>query len=286
MTWGEIRAAVQREFPTLQFDALNDAISQAYDGILAARDWQGLKTTYTLQTIAAYRTGSVSVTNGSTAITGTSTAWTTGPGLERREIQIGGRPETYWFTYVSATSGLLDRPYEGPTQTGAAYQLIKREYELPGDVRVVREAFNPAYSQDPMPQKSRSDLLAYPITLGLPIFWAPGLDSGTDADYQRILLHFAPDAVYSILVDYTRVVTGFGGRNTDDRPLSFVIPWAIVDGAKSILYPPGSAQSDKCAIRAESSLMAMHNEENKRVPPTKIIPARRYTAVDRMRRQW
>jgi hypothetical protein len=66
-----------------------------------------------LQTTAPYSTGTVAVTEGSAAVTGTDTVWTAG--MSGREFRVTGRDEIYTFTRTGNTTGTLDRNYEGDT---------------------------------------------------------------------------------------------------------------------------------------------------------------------------
>jgi hypothetical protein len=63
-------------------------------------------------------TGTIAVTNGSSTVTGTSTAW--GADIVGLSILIDGAWNTV-FSVSSATSLLLDSPYSGPTQSGLSY---------------------------------------------------------------------------------------------------------------------------------------------------------------------
>ncbi|MGD0497556.1 MAG: hypothetical protein ABSC23_03870 [Bryobacteraceae bacterium] len=73
--------------------------------------------------VSSYRDGTASVTNGSTAVTGTGTTWTsamTGRWFIPRE---SGCNYMYKFTYVSATSGTLNSAYNCATNATMEYFL-------------------------------------------------------------------------------------------------------------------------------------------------------------------
>jgi len=80
-------------------------------------------------TVASYDTGTVDVTNGDTAITGNSTVWTSA--MTGRKIRINNI--VYTFTYVSGTSGTLDKSYVGDTDTAVNYIIYQDIYALDGD---------------------------------------------------------------------------------------------------------------------------------------------------------
>lgn len=73
--------------------------------------------------MAWYRSGTVSVTNGSATVSGVSTDWISGVGVG--EGFIGPDAKVYEIaSIVSATSLTLGTPYLGATASGQAYQII------------------------------------------------------------------------------------------------------------------------------------------------------------------
>lgn len=79
--------------------------------------------------IADYSTGTLSVSNGSTAITGSGTTWTptTNAQLESRWIQISQtKGDNLWYQVQSVNSNTgitLYQPYQGITVSGGSYTL-------------------------------------------------------------------------------------------------------------------------------------------------------------------
>lgn len=70
-----------------------------------------------------YRTGTVSVTNGSTTVTGSGTNWIDGAAVG--EAFIGPDAKVYEIASIaSATQITLATPYQGTTQTGQSYQIV------------------------------------------------------------------------------------------------------------------------------------------------------------------
>ena len=123
--------------PGVDLELIDNWIINRYnERILSSIPWKRSETTSIIQSPASVIAGTVAVNQGSTSITGTGTAWSaTQTGLM---IRIGGGPitgalglgasmpagqEYYQFTYVSATSGTLDRPYEQPTGSLASSQI-------------------------------------------------------------------------------------------------------------------------------------------------------------------
>jgi hypothetical protein len=72
-------------------------------------------------TPASYTTGTVTTTNDSTTVTGSGTTWTSA--MSNRQMQVGGL--TYNFTYVSTTSGTLDRKWYGATTADQTYSILQ-----------------------------------------------------------------------------------------------------------------------------------------------------------------
>ena len=86
---------------TEQTTRVKEWINQAQDEIQVFFDWPFLIKEKFLQTVAEHTTGTgtIGVTNGSTAVTGTGTSWTAA--MTGRKFRITGDNEWYTFTYVS-----------------------------------------------------------------------------------------------------------------------------------------------------------------------------------------
>jgi hypothetical protein len=119
---------------TSQTALVRQWINQAQDEIQSFFDWPFLITQDWIQTNAEYTTGTgtINVTNGSASISGTGTSWTSA--MTGRKFRVTGDNEWYVFTYVSGTTGTLDRVYEGTTSTTADYTLFQDTYRTRGDV--------------------------------------------------------------------------------------------------------------------------------------------------------
>lgn len=108
----------------------------------AARMWcsktRWLRSTLLGATVAPvltdYTTGTVAVTNGSAAVTGTSTAWTTeiSPNVDQAQAGdtfVGPDGESYEIESVtSATALVLTTVYAGATLSGQAYTIQRARY--------------------------------------------------------------------------------------------------------------------------------------------------------------
>ena len=131
-------------------------LPQQIAGALGYSQMPALSYTATVST-AEYTDGSIIVTNGSDEVTGVGTAWTsamTGYWLATQPCL-----SAYRFTYVSATSGTLDRPYTCASGTmrgvpsppgtpyGHAYALTQSTYVASsthglGTVHIILQCFD------------------------------------------------------------------------------------------------------------------------------------------------
>jgi hypothetical protein len=111
MTYGDIKFRLTKAFPGVDLDLIEGWINDRYAEILGELPWQRQNVKSVLVTLASYTTGAVALTQGSTAVTGVGTSWTSA--MNGRALRTPPRREFYQFTYVSSTSGVLDRPYEG-----------------------------------------------------------------------------------------------------------------------------------------------------------------------------
>jgi len=98
-------------------------------------DWDAIITESTLTTVATYKTGTIAVTVGSTAVTGTGTTFTSAMIAENGyKVKFSGNRDIYTFEYVSATSGTISPALSGPNDlTGRTFEIFKDEYDLSAD---------------------------------------------------------------------------------------------------------------------------------------------------------
>src|SRR5262249_47658617 len=114
-------------------DVTDGIINDRYQEILRKKRWARLMVDdESIVTTPVYQDGTIAVTEGSTAIVGTSTVWTAA--MDGQRIRIGGRTEYYIFTFVDATHGTLDRGFEGDTESDVSYWIWVANYALNPDV--------------------------------------------------------------------------------------------------------------------------------------------------------
>lgn len=107
------------------------AINNAMLSVSSSYPWVWRQDHLTIQTVAPYTTGTITLTANSRTVTGSSTSWdTTWTGYW---LRVTGEAEWYPVKSIASTTSLtLELPYNG-SNTGAskAYTLYKRIYTLP-----------------------------------------------------------------------------------------------------------------------------------------------------------
>ncbi len=133
MTVDEMLHRMYQVIPNAEFRDLVFEVNASVDRIANLRNWHWMETTDTIDLIAEYNTGTVAVVNGSASITGTSTVWTSL--MTGRKIKFNNEAVDYTFTYVSGTTGTLDRVYSGDSDTEADYKIYQDVYSLPSNFK-------------------------------------------------------------------------------------------------------------------------------------------------------
>ena len=102
-----------------------------------AEDLPYLMTDGYITTIAPYETGTVTATNASKTITGSSTVFTAA--MVGRKFKVSSDNAYYRIAaFVSTTEITLETAYEGTTASGSSYTIFKDEYKLPADLDVYK----------------------------------------------------------------------------------------------------------------------------------------------------
>lgn len=278
-TWGQIRLWAQKIAPTADLDVLDQVIQASYATILDAYPWKGLEKAGMIQTLGQYSYGTVSVVNGSTAVSGTGTAWQAGQ--SSMQVRIGADRQAYTFTYVSGTSGTLDRAYKGASASDADYSLFKSVYKLPEDLKTLLQVNNLS-GNFPLKPYSQADLdLRYPSRqeFGEPTIYAMAQDSTDAPPLRQVEFYKIPEqaAGYSFL--YTKIPPAFDPQQTGASPLPWVPERVITNGIRADL---SGLSKDYEGMKAFEELFRSGIEEMKRVelhraPNTMVAEAARYT---------
>jgi hypothetical protein len=284
MTFGELRFRLSKLAPGIDPDVLDGAINDAYGSILARTSWKLLEAEGVIQTVAPYETGTIALTLGSLSIVGTGTTWTSG--MIGRGVYIPGRNESYRFNYTDATHGALDRPYEGPTATGAAYKIYQDIYELPEDY--ARPFLN---RNQRLPgvithwDRKQFDGLRL-CTFGEPAIYTlatpgpwPELQTSEEDDLRRAQLYPIPDAAAGYPFTYIRRVPPFNEGDTDNPILPWVSTKALMDLVRA--SPEVSKQdytgADRLRASGEFEISKMLLADARLRGPQQIRMAPQYT---------
>lgn len=242
MTWGQLRLQLQLSGPDLPLDLIDAYLNSRYEQVLESSDWTGLKAHATIQTTAAYQTGTVTLTVGSTTATGSGTTWTAG--MTGRQLYRPGDRTTYTVTYVSATSFTLDRPYEGfgsdadgTVYADADYVVMQNVYTLPEACREIVTLINPITGL-PMPEFSKDELdrsSGPRCLIGDPNCYAVYDDSteSTLPVLHQIELYPPPQYARGLQMEYTKATLGFSGENTTSAPLPWVSSTILLYGCRA-----------------------------------------------------
>lgn len=116
------------------FRANIHAVKQVLDFIRGNYHWSFWETEGNITLTAAYSTGTVSINQGDTAITGSGTTWTAA--MTGSKIRIGTN-EDYTFTRTAAGTGTISPAYAGASVTAAAYTIYDDTYSLASDCDTV-----------------------------------------------------------------------------------------------------------------------------------------------------
>lgn len=159
---------------TLLQARLLQLLNRAKSWVCSNVDLDILKDTVTIGTTAAYTTGTVSVTQNTTTITGAGTTFTAA--MEGRKIQIGSSSAYYTIVkYASGTSLQIDRPYVEASVTGGTYKIYQDLYEMPPYVHTIIDIRVADY-QNPMNRKTVDWIqtrFSDPFeSTGEPLYWA------------------------------------------------------------------------------------------------------------------
>lgn len=116
-------------------------LQDALNYVDAKTNWEFLLKEKILNIQETYSTGTVSVTAGTTTVTGTGTVWSTG--WQYKTIRFGDRQMPYAIaSFGSGTSLTLDSALSGSSNiTGGNYLIYQKRYALPTDCEPGRDLF-------------------------------------------------------------------------------------------------------------------------------------------------
>jgi hypothetical protein len=119
--------------PELPTPLAKQFINNAYSRALSANRWFGLRGLDEFEIPTPYTTGTVTVNNGSTAVVGSGTTFTSAM-VGRQFIVDSQLPFYTIITFTDATNIVLDRPFSGTSISGSSDWAIEYVYlEVPSD---------------------------------------------------------------------------------------------------------------------------------------------------------
>ncbi len=272
MTYGQLKWRLVKAYPGIDLTLIEGWISDVYGDILTEQPWQRLSVEAVLQTAAPYSTGSVALAEGSPSVTGTGTTFTAA--MTGMAFRVTGRSETYEFTYVSATSGTLDRGYEGATDTGIGFKIFQYVYPLPADCRLLEDnAFSPMVRKD-RSQLDFSDSAR--STFGTPKFWASYMDDGSTPPRMQVELDPVPDTAASLPFSYTADVS-LPAQSA--AFLAWMSPTALIEGVNACVkrHLKDYVGAEMHAREADKALKGMRRTEAHGMAPARMQMDSYYT---------
>jgi hypothetical protein len=184
-----------------------------------------------LRTQPYYSTGTVTISKGSTSLTGSGTAWNTNNDFSvanartTGRMTIAGLPEVYGISSVDSDTAItLDNKFIGSDQSDASYVYFEDEYDLAADF--LRPQDMQSFTDDAsVGLIGRKDFRAWQSrnsTTGRPRF-ACIVDrgfSGNTTPIRRVRLWKAPDDVYLLPYTYVTSNLAVSSSGTEQAALS------------------------------------------------------------------
>ena len=144
-TYTECWNRVMLRCPSLSPKLSQDFVINAFRRLGEIRRWSWLVKGNQFISPAAYNTGTITVTQNSTTITGSSTVWTAA--MVGRQIRVGTSSPIYTIAqFNSSTSIEIDLPYGGTTAAGVAYSLYQCYFTPPSDFHQFITLWDPAFN--------------------------------------------------------------------------------------------------------------------------------------------
>lgn len=278
MTYGQVKLRLTQMFPGISLDLIEGWINDRYAEILGEIPWQRQNVTGVLQTLAPYTAGTVTLSNGSNAVTGAGTTFTTA--MTGRAFRVTGRSEIYEFTQTGATAATLDRPYEGPDGAALAYTIFQHVYLMPADCRILQAEAFANFQYGPLLRLDRSELNTSDPSrnqAGVPRAWASYMDDSSTPPRLQVELYPVPDAVYSIPFTYGADAGALSGTTTVLQV--WLQPTALIEGvvSKAKRHLKDYAGAQLAAVDAKNALLNMRTSEAQGMPNARLTLGSYYT---------
>lgn len=144
-TFTEVWNRVLLRCPSLSPKLAQDFVVNAFRRLAEVRRWSWLVKYGQFITPAVYNTGTVTVVNGSTSVTGASTSWTAA--MVGRQFRVGLAAPIYTITDVPSTTSLeLNAPFGGPSSSATGYSIYQCYFTPPSDFHQFICLWDPAFN--------------------------------------------------------------------------------------------------------------------------------------------
>ena len=244
MTYGQIRLLLTKALPGVDEELISGWIQGRYQRILDTISWKRQEAESILQAPASYAIGTITATQGSSSIVSDgSPATVFTAGMNGLMIRINNTSEYYQFTYVSPTSGTLDRGFEGPTASGLAYRIDQAVFLLPSNCRILRQVRPMHNRSQPLTMVSPAELnrISHSRNLyGTPQYACQTWDSFSDPPQMQVELFPVPD-----------------GPDTSGSLLSWGVDYIFEEAE---LDPDGTTATLKPFARPSAIMMGVHSD--------------------------
>lgn len=141
-TYSKIWGGVLLRCPLAGSFLARDWVSNAFRRLAERRRWSWLMKRGQFLAPADYVTGTVTVTRGSTTVTGAGTAWTA-PMVDR-QFRIGSNPiYTISSINVGAQTLVLDQPWGGSSGAGLSHEIYQCYFVVPSDFHALVSVYDP-----------------------------------------------------------------------------------------------------------------------------------------------
>ena len=264
-------------------------LEQRYRQVWNSMEWPFAIKTAVFQTIAEIIAGTVTVTNGSTTVSETTTnanGWTSA--VEGRYFRATG--DTAFYPISTFTNGTpdtitLSRNYEGTTATVKGYKIFQNIYSLTTDVGRI-DKFTDLYTGAEVEEVSQAQLdEGFPNRGGhstQPTYWAPAGRAANDI-YQ-VEVYPLPTVIHGIQYRYIQEAPFLthGGNTIVPQVSESLLKhgWKADYWNWRATMDDATGQEFNFAMREEALFMKELNEmaarELSNLPPQKVRFAKRY----------
>ena len=131
---------VREELPAVELGGFLAEVNAARRRLSMSGTWGFWERDQSITLETPVTAGTVSVTNGSTAVTGVGTGWTSA--ITDREFRKSGDGISYTITFLTATTATIAPSYQGDTESGAEYVIFRELYSLASNTKKIISVVN------------------------------------------------------------------------------------------------------------------------------------------------